>query len=157
MSKSLQNLDYCQKALDLKSEIEGNFIFLAEYLYHIKENQMYEPQWSSFDEFCMELKMSSSNVFKLIQVYKTFILGYGFTSKDMITAGGISSIADILPMVTSRKTAEHWLGLTATLTRADLRKELVEARTGIPQMACLHANTYVVSVCRDCGDKYEIL
>lgn len=156
MSKELKNLDYCNQTLKLKKDIEGSFVLLGEYLHVIKENQLYEPQWSSFDEFCFELKMSSNMVNKLMQIYKTFIVGYGFTQEQIASAGGWSVIAEVLPQIDSKKSAIKWLASCATLTRSDLRKELVEAKTGIPQMNCQHKETYVIKICRSCGEKQEI-
>lgn len=157
MNRALQKLGYCEKALELKKDIEGNFLVLGEYLYYIKENQMYEPQWSSFDEFVFEMKMSMNMANKLIQLHKTFIVGYGFSSQEIINAGGWSCLADILPMVNSRKSAEKWIHLTASLTRGDLRKELKEARTGKLMSQCLHENTYTVCICKDCGERNQVL
>lgn len=156
-SSALRRLGYCEKALELKKDIEENFLLLGEYLYNIKEHQMYTPQWSSFDEYIDELKMSTSNVNRLIQIHKTFVLDYGFSSQEIITAGGSSSLGDILPVITSRKTAEKWMTLSGTLTRKDLRNELIEAKTGVLQTSCGHKNTYTVEICRDCGERKQIV
>lgn len=156
MSKELKNLDYCNQTLRLKKDIEGSFVMLGEYLHTIKENQLYEPQWSSFEEFCFELKMSSNMVNKLMMIYKTFILGYGFTQEQIATAGGWSVIAEVLPQIDSKKSALKWLASCATLTRSDLRKELLEAKTGIPMKQCEHKDTYTVEICRNCGQSHEV-
>ena len=155
MNKELQNLDYCNQTLKLKKDIEGSFVTLGEYLYEIKERQLYEPQWSSFEEFCFELKMSSNMVNKLMQIYKTFVLGYGFTQDQISNAGGWSVISEVLPVIDSKKSAIKWLASCATLTRSDLRKELTELKTGIPQMQCKHENTYLLRICRNCGERHE--
>ncbi len=152
-----QIIDYCGKAIALKKDIEINFLTLGEYLYYIKENQLYEPNWSSFEEFLFDLKLSSNTSNKLIQIYKKFILSYGFTSQEVIDAGGYSLLADVLPMISSRKSAEKWLNLTTVLTRQDLRKEIKEAKTGIQMKDCKHANTYKVEICRDCGERWQII
>ncbi len=156
MSKqALQRLGYCEKALELKQEIEGHFLLLGEYLHQIKENRLYEPQWTSFEEFVFEMKMSTNTANKLIQVHKTFILSYGFTSNEIKNAGGFSLLVDVLPMVTSRKSAEKWLLSASTLTRSDLRKEITEAKTGIQMKDCEHAETYTVTICKHCGERIQ--
>ena len=157
MSKALDRLSYCEKALELKKDIEGNFLVLAEYLYYIQDRNLFESQWTDFDEFLEEMKMTKSTAFKLTHIYKTFILGYGFTSKEINSAGGISSLSDIIPMVNSKKTAEKWLHLTTTLTRSDLRKEIKEAKTGVTMANCKHGNTYKVQICKDCGERWQII
>lgn len=156
MSKhALKNLGYCEKALQLKHDIEGHFLMLGEYLYNIKEHNLYDSQWGSFEEFVFDLKMSQNMANKLVQIYKTFILGYGFTTSEVIKAGGWSVLQEILPMIDSRKSAEKWLNAAATLTQADLRKEVKELKTGIPMKNCAHTDTYTVEICRGCGDSIQ--
>lgn len=155
MNKSLQRLGYCEKALTLKNEIEDNFLLLAEYLYNIKEHSMYEPQWSSFEEYVEELKMSTTNVNRLIQIHKTFIMEYGFSSKEVITAGGSSVLGEIMPQIHSRSDAIHWMRQSATLTRKHLREELLEAKSGILQTKCDH-DMYHIQICRNCGMKETV-
>ncbi len=157
MSKELQkNLDFCNRALELKTALESNFLVLGEYLYQIKEGCLYEPNWQSWQEFSWELKMSENSINKLMQIYKTLILGYGFTHQQILTAGGWSMVAEVLPMITSKKDALKWLTAASNLTRGDLRKEIKEAKTGLPMAACSHKNTFTMRVCRDCGEKHEV-
>lgn len=157
MSKELQNHNYCEKAITLKESIEGNFLELGEYLYNIKENQLYSPSWNSFAEFCWELKMSSNMVNKFIQIYKTFVLGYSFSKDQLVTAGGWTVLQEILPMVTSRKEALHWLSEASTLRRGDLRKSIMESKTGVEMSECEHKRTYTVEICKNCGEKRQII
>lgn len=157
MSKSLQQLGYCEKALSLKNEIEENFLLFAEYLYNIKEHQMYAPQWSSFEEFVEELKMSVSSINRFIQMHKKFVLEYGFSSEEILRAGAYSSLNDIMPVIGSKKDAIHWMQQSATLTRQHLREELIEAKKGVLMQSCSHAETYQVEICRNCGERKQIL
>lgn len=157
MKTEIQKLSYCNKALEIKNDLECRFILLGEYLYNIKEHSLFEPQWSSFQEFCMELKMSTNTINKLMQVYKVFVLNYNIPMDTLATAGGFSLIADTLPAIHSREDAMEWLGKTTVLTREDMRKELKEKKTGILMSECKHSNTYTVTVCRDCGETKQIL
>lgn len=147
--------DYCKDAISLKSQLEKSFMVLAEYLYNIKQSDLFKPHWSSWDEFYNELKISSNTANKLIQIHSTFIVDYKFTPEEVVTAGGWSVIQDILPLCTSRTEAEKWLQNAQELTRDDLRKELKEVKTGVEQRHCKHKNTYTITVCRDCGEKIE--
>ena len=152
----IENLGYCNKALNLKKDIEGYFLTLGEYLYNIKEYNLFEPQWSSWIEFTYELKMSSSNINTLINIYKTLILGYGLKNEMIATAGGYSLVAEILPMATSKKDAEKWLEIVNTSTRSDLRKTIKELKSGIIMSECEHKETYQISICKTCGERWEI-
>lgn len=156
MARALQQLGYCEKAIALKYEIEDNFLLLAEYLWNIKEHQMYDSQWSSFEEFVEEMKMSLRSAYRLIQIHEKFVLEYQFSSQDIIAAGGTSSLSEILPQIASKKDAIHWMNLSSTLTRSDLRKELTEAKTGLPMKNCPHADTYSITICKKCGEKTQI-
>lgn len=151
----MENLKYCKKALELKKEIEASFIKLGEYLYEIKNKNLFLPQWSSWEEYYMELKMSQNTVNKLIQIYETFILKYNLPPENVVSAGGWSVIAEILPVINSKKDAEEWLHKSTELSRSDLRKELKEEVTGVQMASCKHRNTYTITVCRDCGIKME--
>lgn len=157
MTRALQRLGYCEKAIELKKNIEGSFLDLGELLYNIKEHRMYEPQWSSFEEYCFELKMSSNVIYKLIQIYKTFIIGYGFTHSEVITAGGFSLLQDILPVIKTKKDAMEWLKKSEVLTRSDLRKEIKEQKTGISMTSCKHPETYTVEICKHCNERWQPL
>ncbi|MBX4188188.1 MAG: hypothetical protein KW793_03590 [Candidatus Doudnabacteria bacterium] len=154
--KEVKNLEYCERVLSLKKDIEGSFLVLGEYLHEIKASKLYEPQWSSFEEFSFELKMSTNTVNKLMQIYRTFVLEYEISRENIITAGGWSVISDLLPVVDSKRTALHWLNAASNMTRADLRKELIEAKTGVSMQTCKHPAMYTISVCRDCGYKQEV-
>lgn len=156
MKNEIQKLDYCNKAIKLKNDLEGGFIALGEYLHNIKENSLWEASWGSWDEFTWELKMSQNMINKLVQIYRTFVLEYGMTQEQISTAGGWSVVADVLPMVTSKKEALHWLNKAQSLTRADLRKEMQEEKTGIIMSTCSHPETYTIEICKVCGDRKRV-
>lgn len=155
MSNESKNLKYCENALDLKKSLEESYLKLGEYLYEIKDKEMYLPQWSSWEVFTMELKMSQNAINKMVQIYTKLVLEYSIAPADIITAGGWTVIAELLPVIDSKKDAVEWLEKAQELTREDLRTEVKEARTGVPQQHCKHKNTYTIVVCRDCGIKIE--
>ena len=156
MNELTDGLKYCNDALALRESIEDDFLVLGEHLYNIKEHNLFEPQWSSFIEFCFELRMSQNNINKLMQIYKTFILEYGFERKQITTAG-VSLLSDVLPAIENKKDATKWLAKASLLTRQDLRKELIEHKTGIDMRKCKHKDTYTVEICRTCGERKQII
>jgi len=153
--KKLDNFKYCSQAISLKQSLESSFMTLAGYLYRINSEELYKPQWSSWDEFYNELKISKNTANKLVQIHSTMIVEYQFTPEEIVSAGGWSVIQDILPLCTSRKNAEKWLRKAEVLTRDDLRDEMKEEKTGVAQQHCKHLNTYTITICRDCGEKIE--
>ena len=156
MNLPTDNLKYCNDALSLRESIENDFLSLGEYLYNIKEHNLFEPQWSSFVEFCFELRMSQSSINKLIQLHKTFILDYQLPKAE-ITRAGASNLFDVLSSINNKKDAQKWLTKATLLTRQDLRKELTEHKTGIDMRNCKHKDTYHIEVCRDCGERKQII
>lgn len=151
-----KNYEYCQKTLAFKDRIEKDFLALGKHLYNIRENRLYEPHWSSFHEFAMELKMSISSVSKLINIYRIYVLEYHYQPDELAKAGGWTVLAETLPHVTSQEAAGRVLTLAMELSRSDLKKELTEAKTGVQMISCPHEDSYAIRVCRTCGDRHQI-
>lgn len=155
MPTKLQNYKYCTDAIALKNRIESDFMTLAASLYKIKQEELYRPSWTSWEEYREELKMSENSVNKLIQMHDTLILKYKIPAEKIVNAGGPSVISDLLPVIKTKEEAEDWLAKASVLTRKDLRDEIQESKTGLPMKDCKHKNTYTIVVCRDCGLKIE--
>lgn len=150
------NYEYCQNALKLKKNIEVEFLVLGEHLLSIRNKHLYQPHFSSWTEFLWEMKLSENVAKKLIQIYSVFIIQFGFKPEKIAEAGGWSVLQDILPMIKSKEDASKWLELAGAQTRSDLRKEIKESKTGIIMSSCKHKDTYVVEVCRDCGERHQL-
>jgi hypothetical protein len=153
----LQDLNYCESTIELKSTIENSFLDLGQRLLKIRNENLYLPQWTSFLEYVWEMKMSEAQASKLINIYQKFVLEYAFPRERLLKAGGWSSLAEVLPMIKSKEDAEYWLEKTEILSRPDLRKEKKEHVTGIQQSDCEHHDTYELRICRTCGLKEKLL
>lgn len=151
MKQEIQQHDYCQKAISFKKDLEKGFLVLAEHLYEIKEKELWRASWASWLEFTWELKMSQNTIFKLLQIYKKLVLDYGLKMEFVVTAGGWSVVADLLPVMQDKKSAMKWLLKAQDLTRSDLRKELKEEQAGIPSGQCQHKIVKLVEICDGCG------
>lgn len=148
---------YCQKALEMEKVARSVYLTMGEMLYNIREEHLYEPYWSSWNEYCMEFKdFAQGSISKMIAVYELFVLEYGFSVDELSKAGGWTKLYAMTPHITSKAEAKHWLGISSTLTRQDLTKELIEASSGIKMVGCAHGKTYVVEICKDCGERWEI-
>ena len=91
-----------------------------------------------------------------MSLYSKFILEYGFTHKQLVDAGGWSVLSEALPVIHSKKDAEHWLGEAQHLSLRDMRTSIREARRGVEMASCKHDNTYIIKICSDCGDRQKI-
>lgn len=145
---------YCEKAIAMEGIARSVYLTLGEMLFNIRQDKLYEPHWSTWNEYCMEFKdFSQGSISKMIAVYETFVLKYGYDVDELAKAGGWTKLYAMTPHIQSREDADKWLGIAATLTRADLTKSLIEAKTGVDMSTCKHTNTYTLVVCQDCGEK----
>ena len=146
--------NYCDKTLELEEGARTVYLMLAERLYHIREERLYEPAWSSWHEYTMEFKdLSPASISKMISVYELFIMQYGFKPNELTKAGGWTKLYQLMKQINSKADAEKWLGLAEVHSRQDLDKLLVESKTGVSMHECKHTETVTIRVCADCGEK----
>lgn len=153
----LSNLNYCQEAITLKRVTEQNFLMLGQYLFKIRESELFLGQWTSFPEFLDEMNMLEGTASKLINIYKRFVMEFNFKERLLLDAGGWTKLAAILPVVKDKSDAHEWLLKASTLSIRDLNMEIKENKTGIDMSKCGHKDTYLVRICRDCGYRHEEL
>ena len=160
MSKELtenQKHNFCNDAIIAKRNIEWKFLEFGAMLHKIKAERYYEAGWSSWEEFEMELKMSSATISKLLRIYETFVLRYEFKPQELAHVGGWSVVAEFLPLVkedTPKKEIVGWLSGAKEQTRADIRRTITEKKTGVSMATCKHKDTYTITICRDCGERW---
>lgn len=144
------NNDYCKEALKLKNTIEYSFIELGKRLRIIRDERKFEPEWEAFDDYLIEMRLTKGTASKLINIYERFVLEYKFPVAQLAEVGW-SQLSEVLPVVKSKKDAEHWVHMAAQHPLRELRDEIKEKKTGIDQRTCKHSNSYTIRVCRDCG------
>lgn len=147
---------YLEQTKALKDKLEEGFLTLGERLFKIRTEELWKNGHDSFPLFLEEMKMSEATASKLINIYRKFVVQYGFSEERLVAAGGWTQLAEILPYAKDKEAAERLVEKSITLTRKHLRDELSEERTGVSQAKCLHANSYTIHVCRDCGFKERI-
>lgn len=160
MTKQLDeksNYDFCLATIEADKHTEEAVLALAERYYKIHALKMYEPAWSSFEEYCMEIKgREYSTVMKLIGIHEKFVVQYRISPKSLSEAGGWSVISELLPVIKTKDDANKWLQRAKELPREHLRAEVREHKRGIPIASCKHTDTYLIRVCRGCGEKHEV-
>lgn len=152
----LQNFNYCQETLVLKETIEGSFLELADRIMRIRNGRLFEPQWTSFSEYCSEMDMKESTASRLINILERYVLTKWKTHADIVKIGGWTVAAELLPLIKTREDADKWFALAEVHSREDLRRDKKEALTGIVQTECKHPNSFKVLVCPDCLDRQRI-
>lgn len=157
MATEIKKHDYCEKTIELEHHARRLYLNMGERLFNIRNDRLYEPAWSSWQEFCMEFKdLSISSISKMISVYEVFILKYGFSPEKLAEVGGWTKLYALIPLIGSKSDAKEWLDKSALLTRQDLTKAVIEASTGVSMSSCKHPNAFLVKICPDCGDKEKV-
>lgn len=150
-----KNHRFCLETMDFKQRIEIDFLQLGERLYRIREGRIYEPFWSDFDEFLMEMKISDSTASRLIGIWHKFVFQFKIATSQIAKAGGWSVVAEIMPACEDKRLAVHWLAKAQNLSVTDLRRELRESKSGIDMRDCDH-DFYLLRCCRKCHVKESV-
>lgn len=146
------NHEFLESTIALRDEIEQGFLVLGERLKKIRDEQLYEPEYTDFEEFVAELRVSRSTAYKLIGVYEKFIL-IGGLDPATVAKQGWGNLCLFLGLIKNKADAQRIFDRISPLGRGDAAKELIEMKTGKPQADCKHLDTYTISVCRECGIK----
>lgn len=149
--------EFCKDTLELETGIRAAFMLMAGRLHEIKEKRLYEPFWSSWYEFTCEFKeLSPATISKLIRTHEVFVLNYEIPPERLVEAGGWTKLYELTKKITTKVEAEEWLEKAKTLSRQDLKKELTISSSGVEMSECPHSDTYLVRICRECGERWEI-
>lgn len=156
MNKITKNLELCEEAITLKHQLEVGWLELCGMLKNIRDNKLYNGRWENFEDFLQDPQMGldKASASKMITIHEKFILEYKMSPAKIANAGGWSKIAEILPTVKDKKSAEEWIVKCSYLSKSDLRSEVNEARH--PESIgckCAHVKRVVMCICEDCNKK----
>ena len=141
------------RELSVKSSIAQ--ILLAERLYRIREEKLWQTGYDSFDEYCMNLKLYNAGaISKLITVYKTFILDYGI-DREKAAEVGYTVLYKAHKVIEDKEDAEEFVNNAMIWTGSDINREIAYRKSGNPVEDCKHENTYMVRICKDCGERWQ--
>lgn len=147
--------EYCSETIKLFGQAQVAYLVLAKRLYEINRYKLFQPQWETFADFCMELnELSRSQVSRLIGIHEKFVIQAGIQRQDLGPAGW-TKLAMTLPHIKDKEDAKYWFQQASTLTRSDLEKEIKEKVSGKQMSACSHEKKYMISICEDCGERWS--
>ena len=153
---TLKSIDFCEHTIAFKHFIETQWLEFAGQLKEIRDKGLYEGRWESFEDFLADpaMGMDKGTASKMITIHERFILEYKIQPIKIANVGGWSKVAEILPAVKDKKSAEKWLEEAASLSKADLRKQVNEERHP-ESIDCKHPDSYkvIMCCCRQCGNK----
>lgn len=151
--KTMKNHNFCTDTIELCAKINTGFIILAERLYKIREERLFEPYWDSFYEFVLDMNaVSMGTVSRLLKVYQKYCIDLNMKPKT-ISKGEWSILYTAIPVVKSKDDALFYI--ETPNTRQAILAEIKEKKTGIPQASCDHEDSYLIRICRKCGDRHR--
>lgn len=152
----MKSLNFCEETINKKKLLEVGWLELCARLKEIRDKEMYKGRWENFEDFLQDPQMGldKGTASKMITIHEKFIVEYKMSPERIANVGGWSKIAEILPAVKNKKSAEDWIDKASSLSKSDLRKEVQEERTP-DSIGCKHKNEYkvVMVCCKDCGNK----
>lgn len=152
-----ENLDFCEETISKKHILELAWLELCGRLKEIRDNELYKGRWENFEDFLNDpaMDMDKGTASKMITIHEKMVLEYKIKPTVIANAGGWSKVAELLPVINNKEDAEEWLSKASVLSKNDLRKEVREQKSGILMKNCKHKDTYIIRVCRGCGEKIE--
>lgn len=152
----IQAYNYCEETIQLKGELEKGYLGLCARLHKIKTERLYEASYETWQLFLEELKIDRATAERMVKIYDTFILRFNISPAKIQGAGGWSVVAELLPISNSKEEAEEALDYATGALRKDVRIYVHAKRYGKElEKLCRHHDTYLVRICRDCGDRWE--
>lgn len=156
----MNSLEFCKETIEKKHFLEVGWIELCKRLKEIRDGELYAGRWDNFEDFLKDpaMDMDKGTASKMITIHERLITEYAIAPEKIAEVGGWSKVAELLPVITDKASAEEWLSNAATLSKADLRKSVKEAGGKAGSIACKHENSYeiVMKCCRNCDYKEVI-
>ena len=141
-----------EKIVELKKEIESNFIKLGGYLKLVKDEKLYKEKGCiTFEEYIAmpELAFDRSTVYAIIGVYEDFFMS-NQSDVDLLEIG--YSKLNRIRQFKGKEDFEEWIYKAKNLSLSDLGNEIREAK-GKP---AIENNSKVYEItCPHCGKKFE--
>lgn len=155
--QSIKPIDFCEHTIAFKHFIETQWIEFAGQLKTIRDKALYQGRWDSFEDFLADpaMAMDKGTASKMITIHERFVLEYKVPLSKIAQVGGWSKVAEILPAVKDKKSAEKWLSEAASLSKSDLRKQIQEEKDP-DSIECKHKKItkVVMCTCGECNKKW---
>lgn len=114
---------------ELKKNLNGGFLLLAQKLKHVKDNEVFLTLgFDTFEEYIAqpELSFNRSSVYEFIAIYEKFVLELGVQPAGLVLTDW-SKLQVIRPYV-NIDNVDEYIAKAASLSRSDLRKEIQEEK-----------------------------
>lgn len=157
-NESIESLNFCEETISKKHVLELAWLELCARLKEIRDGALYHGRWDSFEDFLTDpqMGMDKGTASKMIIIHERLILEYKIKPTVIANAGGWSKVAECMPAIKDKKSAEEWLSKASALSKSDLRKEVKDDKHP-ESISCKHKHTrkLILLVCKDCDYKEE--
>ena len=146
-----------QTVIDLKKEIESNFIKLGGYLKLIRDEKLFKEKGClTFEEYIgqPELSLNRSTTYAIINVFEVFFEKSNQSDIEELTEIGYSKLNRI-SQFKEQPDFEEWIYKAKTLSLSDLGAEIKEVKN--EKTESKPARKIIEVVCPKCGHKFEII
>ena len=145
----INNHKYLTDTVALKETIETGFLNLAERLYKIRQDRIWEGEYDNLEEFLMELDITAPTCSKLCSIYENWVVK-GKVSIELLAGTSWSTLYLTVPRL-QNESAKDVLEDVKLLTR----KDIVDKSKEIKYPNCKHTNFYTLKICEDCGKSFK--
>jgi len=142
---------YLNETFSLKKDLEKKFIQLAEHLYHIFTQKLFEKNgYGSFDEFLIELGLSAPMASKLISVYRTYVVEGKVSLTQLAKARSWESLYYVRSLAKDEKSANELAEKAEVMSQHDMRL----LTNG--EEECSRHEWYTYRACAKCGAREKV-
>lgn len=156
MNKDITTQNPCQDYIRIKDHVEGAFLHMGALLKTIRDEKLYLDEYERFEDFLNTTGTSTATASKLIQIHERFVLQYNIDPVHLLQVRSWATLYEIqkkLPKDATQDEVVEWLDKGSLLKHSDMQKELQQY--GKPP--CEHTDTYILLICRDCGERWREL
>lgn len=157
--------EFCEETAQLARGVKVGLMLLAERLYRIREQKLYKPTYEQFYLYCQEIEMHESVASRLISIFERFVLELQMPFEE-IKKVEYTKLYEIRKVADTKEIAQHWIDKVNSpdpslrLSYRDLKAQIKAFQNlGSEEEKCPtdHSNTYLVRICRECGESWEEL
>lgn len=140
--------DFLRETVDLVRQIETRFLELAAKLYRVRYEELWNYNYSSYEEFLETARISPSVASVLVKVHQHYVIN-GHVDNDKLVGVGYSNLYEAIPLL-AHQDVETVIAKAKLLTRAEIKEEVREEQHG----ECQHLEH--IKICASCKKRiYE--
>ena len=122
----ISNHKYLSDTVALKETIETGFINLAERLYKIRQDRIWDGEYDNLEEFLLELDLSLPTCSKLCSIYENWVLKGG-VKVEALAGANWTSLYEFIPLL-EKGNPKELVDELKLLTRADAIEKVRELK-----------------------------